>query len=218
MSLSEKLTRIRNTRGFGVHSPYAYLLARLVVKPAGGYTYYGYKEIDRVSNPETPVAIRAAARTLLRFLSHILRDPITPEGNPVSDESKKSRDIQKIAHKPDPVSYCSPIATSIFINPKSHPAFFAAIKSADSRISIISKKRDAAQARIIAARAKIFSNDEWLNLILHPGRILLISDVTEDLSSLLFHALPEGVMIKGKKNVIVIHRPEMQKISYLMDI
>lgn len=83
---------------------------------------------------------------------------------------------------------------------------------------IITKKKDAAKARIIAADANGFTTEEWMDFIKQPGRILLIANAGESLPSALFSTMPEGVMIKGEKNIILIHRPRMQKLTYLMNI
>ena len=40
--LMDMLRRWRNTRGFGVHSPFGYAMARCVVRPDKKYGYYGY--------------------------------------------------------------------------------------------------------------------------------------------------------------------------------
>ncbi len=40
------LRRWRNTRGFGVHSPFGYDIVTRVVRPGRGYSYYGYAAID----------------------------------------------------------------------------------------------------------------------------------------------------------------------------
>ena len=71
--------RWRHTRGFGVHSPFAFRLQQQVVRP-GDVTYYGYRDIDQALDENASTRIRSEARMLLRlavflrpksvFLSH----------------------------------------------------------------------------------------------------------------------------------------------------
>lgn len=44
-SLSERYKRWRHTRGYGVHSPFAYMLVNEVVHPPKAYGYYNYDAI-----------------------------------------------------------------------------------------------------------------------------------------------------------------------------
>lgn len=43
----KRLNRWRHSRGFGVHSPYAYHLVCEIVHPDSRYGYYGYQDIER---------------------------------------------------------------------------------------------------------------------------------------------------------------------------
>ncbi len=45
--LANAYLRWRHSHGFGVHSPFAYNLVTMAVRP-GKYGYYGYELIDRV--------------------------------------------------------------------------------------------------------------------------------------------------------------------------
>lgn len=69
-SISEAYKRWRHSRGFGVHSPYAYDLIKSVVSP-GNYAYYGYWDIDKaILLPQTHdyPSLRKDARLLLRLI------------------------------------------------------------------------------------------------------------------------------------------------------
>lgn len=68
--ISEAYKRWRHSRGFGVHSPYAYELIKSVVSP-GNYAYYGYWDIDKaILSPQARdyPALRKDARLLLRLV------------------------------------------------------------------------------------------------------------------------------------------------------
>ena len=63
--------RWRHSKGFGVHSPFAYNLVTTVVRP-GIYGYYGYDDIEsaiyeETDNPEGDPALENDARLLLRL-------------------------------------------------------------------------------------------------------------------------------------------------------
>lgn len=58
--------RWRHSRGYGVHSPFAYDIVRHVINPARGYAYYGYHELETAS-ANSPRAMRRAAFLLLRL-------------------------------------------------------------------------------------------------------------------------------------------------------
>lgn len=69
-SISEAYKRWRHSRGFGIHSPFAYDLVKNVISP-GQYSYYGYWDIDKaILSPQSNdyPALRKDARLLLRLL------------------------------------------------------------------------------------------------------------------------------------------------------
>lgn len=86
-ALSETYIRWRHSRGYGVHSPFAYNLVKTAVRPPRGYGYYGYYDIDRAllypDAGEYP-RLRSDAMLLLRMLatlrSHrlLLYPPVMP--------------------------------------------------------------------------------------------------------------------------------------------
>lgn len=74
-SIAEAYKRWRHGRGFGVHSPFAYFMVKEVVRPARGYDYYGYKDIDEawlnMQNSEHRRSMRRQARILLRLAARL---------------------------------------------------------------------------------------------------------------------------------------------------
>ncbi|MDE6668106.1 MAG: hypothetical protein K2K26_00315 [Muribaculaceae bacterium] len=72
----KRLNRWRHSRGFGVHSPYAYQLVCEIVRPDPRYGYYGYHDIERAvmeahvsSSTETRFIRRACL--LLRCVANL---------------------------------------------------------------------------------------------------------------------------------------------------
>lgn len=66
----ESYRRWRHTRGFGVHSPFAYSIVKGVVRPDKGYSYYGYSDIeDTLVGMNHRAKLRRLSRMLLRLAS-----------------------------------------------------------------------------------------------------------------------------------------------------
>lgn len=66
----EGYRRWRHTRGYGVHSPYAFHLVTNVVHP-GDYSWYGYADIDRTFPGTVDRKVRREARMLLRLVAEL---------------------------------------------------------------------------------------------------------------------------------------------------
>lgn len=83
MNLWKTYLRWRHTKGFGVHSPYAFELVNSVVRP-GDYGYYGYAAIDRILKKLPPSAsrpdLREDSRLLLRTVINIPAERIVSLG------------------------------------------------------------------------------------------------------------------------------------------
>lgn len=64
--------RWRHSKGYGVHSPFAYNLVKMAVYPGNAYGYYGYYDIDRAiiseKKKEYP-RLRKDARLALRIIA-----------------------------------------------------------------------------------------------------------------------------------------------------
>lgn len=77
--------RWRHSHGYGIHSPFAYNLVKMAVRP-GPYEFYGYEDIDRVTYgagykgyPHS----RSDARLILRLLVQLhTRRLLLPDGLP----------------------------------------------------------------------------------------------------------------------------------------
>ena len=117
MSPFKAYVRWRHSRGFGVHSPFAYTLVKMAVSP-GQYGYYGYSLIDNVilrpGFKGYPHA-REDARLLLRLLVQLKsRRLLVPEGLPAMCAAAEGAGISCLRFKEGRASSL----------PKPHPGDF----------------------------------------------------------------------------------------------
>lgn len=71
MRIGESYKRWRHTRGYGVHSPFAFSMIESVVHPSPLYTMYGYEDIDNSMTGSQIPHSRRHARMLLRLASFL---------------------------------------------------------------------------------------------------------------------------------------------------
>lgn len=107
---------------------------------------------------------------------------------------------------------------SVFLQPGSHPAFYTAIKAADSGIRIIRQPRRAVECHMICSDSDFLPLETLTGSIRQPDHSIAIRNTPSGWADALFDAIPEGIMLYGPKNTFVIHRPGMQKIRYSMNI
>ena len=70
-SIVEYYKRWRHSRGYGVHSPFAYDLVKRVIRPPRGYAYYGYEDIDVAAyRSGIPLSCIREAEMLLRLATY----------------------------------------------------------------------------------------------------------------------------------------------------
>lgn len=69
--VSEAYRRWRHTRGYGVHSPFAYEVVKGAVRPGKPYRYYAYEDIDNALESDNRRRYRREARLLLRLAAFL---------------------------------------------------------------------------------------------------------------------------------------------------
>ncbi|MBD5227385.1 MAG: hypothetical protein HDS67_04960 [Bacteroidales bacterium] len=74
--LSDRINRWRHRRGFGVHSPSAFMLVREVVRPRGRYRYYAEERLDAMRIEE---ADRRIYRLAVRLVGRLHADRVRVE-------------------------------------------------------------------------------------------------------------------------------------------
>lgn len=182
MNISVALRRWRNSRGFGVHSPFGFRLIETVFKPQRGYAYYAYSDICRdCRHNRSPRSIEHDARILMRLA-------------------------------------CVLMPSSVYLPPKAPKAFRTALENANPRIRFATRAAKASECDLIACHSTMISSDILREFISQPGKTLLIRDVPKGWCDILFDAMNEGLMFEGKRNIILISRPQMQKVRYLLNI
>lgn len=78
--IARSYKRWRHTRGYGVHSPFAYSLVSEVVRPGSDYAYYGYEDIDNSIEHSESRRNRRESRILLRLASRLnVRSAFIPQ-------------------------------------------------------------------------------------------------------------------------------------------
>lgn len=107
---------------------------------------------------------------------------------------------------------------SIYLRHGLHKVFTEALRSVNSKIHIISSAAKIKECDIAAVKGDSFPLNALTDFISLPEKTLLISDCPEGWESQLFGAMQQGIMLSGKHNLILISRPEMQKVSYLASI
>lgn len=92
--------------------------------------------------------------------------------------------------------------------------FRCALKSANSSMHISSALSDLGKCPLVCSVGDYVPLDRLKEIINTPGRTIAVRDIPESWPDELFDALDEGLMLRGKRNVLVFHRDGMQKLSY----
>lgn len=107
---------------------------------------------------------------------------------------------------------------SVYLPPDAGKVFPLALKSYDSRLRLVRNAGKATTCDIIASEGDHIPLECLCRFIAGPLKAILLRNAPENWSETLFEAMKEGIMIRGKRNTILISRPEMQKVMYQMSI
>lgn len=174
--------RWRNTRGFGVHSPFGFQIVQRVIRRQRGYAYYSYPDIEKACGAHChDNATAGEAKFLLRLA-------------------------------------CLIKVSAAFLPHGSHKAFMLALRSVNPHIRFIKTAARLDVCDIVATKGELLPLKTLSEYIAIPGRTLLIKDLPDGWGDRLFSSMNEGIMLLGKRNAILISRPQMQKVSYLVSI
>ena len=221
-NLDKMLTRWRNTRGFGVHSPFGFQIVKRVIKSQSGYAYYAYADIERCCHKDhTGQKTAEEAKMLLRLTCMVKADSIfLPPDCPKAFKTALRGANSKIRFisNPSRLSGCN-IAAISFPSP-----YEAQALSNDAKAQALSKGAKAvvlsngAEAEAEGKAAVGLSLNALKDFISLPEKTLLLKNLPAGWAEKLFDSMKEGIMLLGKRNAILISRPEMQKVSYLISI
>lgn len=180
--IAEAYKRWRHTRGYGVHSPFAYRMVKMVICPGMGYGWYGDAAIDVAADTSEDFRRRKQARMLLRLACFMRTERVYL-----------------------PVSNRSGLLTT-------------ALHCYDSRVRIEKKRCDLEECDMICTHGDHLDKETLCRLISRQGIVIVASDLPEGWPEEIFGSLPAGLMFRGKRNMIAINRPEMQKLCYTISI
>ncbi len=204
------LTRWRNTRGFGVHSPFGFQIVKRVIKSPGGYAYYAYADIERCCHKDhTGKKTAEEAKMLLRLTCMVKADSIflTPDYPKAFKTALRGANSKiRFISNPSRLSGCDIAAISFPSSPNE-----AQVLSNGAKAVALS---DGAEGKA-AVGPSLNALKDFISL---PEKTLLLKNLPSGWAEKLFDSMKEGIMLLGKRNAILISRPEMQKVSYLISI
>lgn len=107
---------------------------------------------------------------------------------------------------------------SAYIPAETPPAFYTALKAANSNMHISHKSGDIEKCELVCCDGSGSDIEHLCKLAHHPHKILAIRNAPSGWADMLFDNLEEGVMLHGKSNIIIICRRNMQKLAYTVNI
>lgn len=189
--LARRYRRWRHTRGFGIHSPYAFALLTDALRPGRRYAYYGDADIDAAVE-EWGVACEATGRRAKRV-------------------RRNARLLLRLLAATRPAS--------LWLDPTLPAPLAVAADKAGYRPGerMATDWRQAAMIVTAGDDTRLFGAElaRWLAV---PRRSLLLFDPGKALADALYSALPEGLMLRAPRVVWLINRRGMRKLSYTVTL
>lgn len=105
---------------------------------------------------------------------------------------------------------------SLFLPHGIDPIFYTAASTSDRRMKIERRPKYAAECQMIATNGSFISLNILKEHIIKPGNSIAFLNYPTGWIEQLFDILPEGLMLYGKRNAIIVNRPEMMKVRYSM--
>ena len=213
-NLDKMLTRWRNTRGFGVHSPFGFQIVKRVIKNQSGYAYYAYADIERCCHKDhTGKKTAEEAKMLLRLTCMVKADSIflTPDCPKAFKTALRGANSKiRFISNPSRLPGCDIAAISFPSSPNEEQAI-----SNGAEAAALSNCAEAEAEGKAAVGPSLNALKDFISL---PEKTLLLKNLPAGWAEKLFDSMKEGIMLLGKHNAILISRPEMQKVSYLISI
>ena len=183
MNLWKGYLRWRHSKGFGVHSPYAYRFVVDVLRP-GPYALYSYDEIDPYLNKAEYHDYRLIKRVkfLLRLINFLKTERIVSSG--------QIREME-LACKASGI----PLLLSSEIS--------GAEKLKKGDLVVVDSRETSS---VLPGKG------------IQEGVALFALSPNPEISKLLETPIERGLLMKGKKRLLLIPRPEMAYLSYEVNL
>lgn len=178
-SLCKSFSRLRHSKGFGVHSPFAYRFVIDVLRP-GNYGLYSYWEIDKQLNGSEIKDYR-----FINLIKFVLR---------LSVFLRTKRIVTSLS-----ATRLGDIAANILQLPWNEIKDTTGIHFNKGDLLIISGSdlKSSVVEKAIDSNAAVFA--------IHP---------TIEIREILERPIPNGLLLNGKRRIILIPREEMAYVSY----
>ena len=175
--------RWRHSRGYGVHSPFAYSLVNMAISPGHPYGYYGYFDIDSALTThadESYPRLRHDARLLLRTMATLgsRRLVLASRCKGVFHAVAKALAIPCQDIRPDRMPHTSPSDFFLICN---FPV-----------------------------------SDKAIREMLQSGTAVMAINPAPNVKSALISYETNGVLMTGRRIIMVIPNPDMAFVAYDM--
>ena len=107
---------------------------------------------------------------------------------------------------------------SVFLPMRSHSAYHAALEAADSRMHIERRPAKAAGCEMICSNGEFIPYPVLAECLSRPGGVVALRDVSPDWPERLFEGMEEGLMLRGRRNALLVAREGMRKVAYTVNI
>lgn len=110
---------------------------------------------------------------------------------------------------------------SVYLPSQTPQAYREAFRAACRAVRITNRLSAAQSCQMICSEGDFIPLDMLLNYICQKDsedRILAIRNIPQGWRRKLFDVLPEGLMLYGKRNVLIFRRSAMQKVAYSISI
>lgn len=107
---------------------------------------------------------------------------------------------------------------TVFLPTGINRAYQTAVRCGNSQIRIERTASSARACDLVCSHSDFLNIEMLRDIVTIPGHWLVLKDYPSGWDDTLFEALPEGVALVGRRNLIVINRPGMRKQRYAMAI
>ncbi|MDE7159752.1 MAG: hypothetical protein K2O24_02745 [Muribaculaceae bacterium] len=187
--LTRRYGRWRHTRGFGIHSPFAFSLIKDWLRPGSLYGMYG------------DAAIRETADRMDEEMGGRDRKRVIRRG----------RTLLRVLGALHP--------RTLWIAPGLPPTLRVAADAAGyRREGRMADDWRRASMLVLGGEDSLYGAElmRWLSL---PGqRIILVFDAPEGIVERLYSTMPDGLMLLGRRGALLVRRKGMRKLRYTVNL